>query len=67
MGSASITNEEFKELIDMRSQPLLGLVNYLRRCQPGDNILTRPLLGQLLSQSRQLEELLDAYDASNNC
>ncbi|MHC4256570.1 MAG: HPr family phosphocarrier protein, partial [Planctomycetota bacterium] len=63
----SITNEEFKELIDMRSQPLLGLVNYLRRCQPGDNILTRPLLGQLLSQSRQLEELLDAYDASNNC
>ncbi|MHC4725058.1 MAG: hypothetical protein ACYS9V_12565 [Planctomycetota bacterium] len=45
MGSASITNEEFKELIDMRSQPLLGLVNYLRRCQPGDNIgsVTEPI------------------------
>ncbi|MHC4759254.1 MAG: HPr family phosphocarrier protein [Planctomycetota bacterium] len=67
MGSERITSEEFMKLIDRRSQPLLGLLSYISRCQPGDNIITRPLLGQLLSQSRQLEELLDAYDASNNC
>jgi len=67
MGTANITSEEFRKLIDRRSQPLLGLVNYLSRCKPGDNIITRPLLGQLLSQSMQMEELLDAYDAGNNC
>jgi hypothetical protein len=67
MGSGRITEEEFKKLIDRRSQPFLGLLSYISKCQPGDNIITRPLLGQLLSQSMQLEELLDAYDASNNC
>ena len=29
--------------------------------------MIRPFLGQLLSQSMQIEELLDAYDAGNSC
>jgi hypothetical protein len=67
MGHVSVTSEEFKNVMDKRSQPLLGLVSYLLKCESSENIMTRPLLGVLLSQSMQLEELLDAYDARNNC
>ncbi|KKL51177.1 hypothetical protein LCGC14_2298130, partial [marine sediment metagenome] len=31
------------------------------------NCAVRPLVGELLSQSVQIEELLDAYGARNNC
>ncbi len=67
MGTVSISGQEFKKLINGRSQELLGLVRYLSGCNSSDKILTRPLLGELLSRSMQLEELLDAYDARNNC
>ena len=68
MGSVTIADKDFKELISKRSQRLLGLVNYLSRRFESDNkTLPRPLLGALLSQSIQIEELLDAYDARNNC
>lgn len=67
METLTIAEEQFRQLIGRRAQVLLGLAHYLSGCKSGDKILTRPLLGQLLSQSIQLEELLDAYDARNNC
>ena len=59
--------EDFKKLIEKRAQRLLCLANDLSRCQSSNEIVTRPFLGELLSQSTQLEELLDACDANHNC
>ena len=67
MGPVKISGKDFQELIAKRAQMLLGLADYLSQCQSRSEILTRPFLGELLSQSIQLEELLDAYDARNNC
>ncbi len=66
MALETISNKDFLDLIARRSQPLLGLARYLSQHQPTKLTLTRPLLGNLLSQSAQLEELLDAYGAQNN-
>ncbi len=63
----AISESEFHKLIRKRAQSLLGLVSFVSTCQSSEQIFIRPLLGELLSQSLQLEELLDAYDARNNC
>jgi len=67
MVSVTITHKDFQELITKRAQTLLGLACYLSQCKTSDKILVRPFLGELFSQSLQLEELLDAYDAGNSC
>ncbi len=67
MGSVTIAHKDFQELITKRAQTLLGLARYLSQCKSSDKILVRPFLGELFSQSLQLEELLDAYDAGNSC
>ncbi|MHC4216018.1 MAG: hypothetical protein ACYSWP_21920, partial [Planctomycetota bacterium] len=67
MGTEIISDESFHELISKRSKTLLGLLQYLFLSNPIDKVLIRPFLGELLSQSMQLEELLDAYGAGNNC
>ena len=67
MGSVTIAHKDFQELITKRAQTLLGLACYLSQCKSSDKILVRPFLGELFSQSLQLEELLDAYDAGNSC
>lgn len=67
MQPATISESEFHKLISKRAQSLLGLVSFVSDCQRSNQIFIRPLLGELLSQSMQLEELLDAYDARNNC
>ncbi len=67
MQPVTISENDFHALIAKRAQPLLGLVDYISRCATCDQVLRRPLLGELLSQSIQMEELLDTYDASNNC
>ena len=67
MTAENIAEKDFKELIARRSDKLLSLVNKISKCRSTKEILTRPLLGELLSQSTQIEELLDAYGASNNC
>jgi len=64
--TAIVAEEDFRKLIEKRAGTLLGLANYLSRCQRSSQILIRPLLGELLSQSIQVEELLDAYNARNN-
>jgi len=63
----TIADNDFKQLIAKRAQTLLALTNYLSQSQSSDKILIRPLLGQLLWQYTQLEELLDAYYAASNC
>lgn len=67
MDPVTVSDKDFDELIAKRAQTLLGLVSYMSQCRSSDKILIRPLLGRLLSQSMQIEELLDAYDARNNC
>ena len=64
---ATISESEFQKVISKRAQSLLGLASFVSTCQSREQIFIRPLLGDLHSQSMQLEELLDAYDARNNC
>jgi hypothetical protein len=61
-----ISEKTFKDLVAVRASSLLQLSRYLSQDAASTVILTRPLLGDLLSQSTQLEELLDAYGAQNN-
>lgn len=62
-----LTDKVFRKLIAKRGRKLLGLAKQLSQCQSSNDIMTRPFMGELLSQSTQLEELLDAYDAGGNC
>ncbi|HEX42894.1 MAG TPA: hypothetical protein ENN81_12680 [Phycisphaerales bacterium] len=59
--------EEFKQLVEQRAGQLLSLVDFVSRHGMREVVLSRPLLGELHSQAMQIEELLDAYDAGNNC
>jgi hypothetical protein len=64
---SSITYEEFARLIGRRAQTLLKAASFLvAQHQSHCGRLTRPLLGELLAQSSQVEELLDSYGARNN-
>ena len=67
MDPLTISDKGFQELIAKRARTLLGLASYLSRCDSINKVLTRPFLGEFHSQSMQIEELLDAYDARNNC
>lgn len=67
MGVVTITEKDFQQLIAKRVHTLLMLASYLSQCRSSSEILTRPFLGEFLSQAVQLEEFLDAYDARNNC
>ncbi len=66
--NASLVNEqEFHRLVEKRADMLLALANHLSTCQNPRTVLSRPLLGEFLSQSMQFEEFLDTYDAGKNC
>jgi hypothetical protein len=67
MTSEIICDKDFKSLIASRGRRLLSCATYLSACKPVNESVTRPLLGELLSQSTQLEELLDLYFAGINC
>lgn len=67
MGPVTISYEEFKLLIVSRTGRYFEAVKYLASHSEQVGFLTRPLLGELLSQSTQIEELLDSYGARNNC
>ena len=67
MVSTTVTEEVFRKLIARRAQTLLGIVKHISQCQSDTDIMIRPLMGELLSQSAQLEELLDAYGAGSCC
>ncbi|MHC5082530.1 MAG: HPr family phosphocarrier protein [Planctomycetota bacterium] len=67
MGPVTISYDDFKELIASRTERYFKATGYLAARSDDKGILTRPLLGELLSQSTQIEELLDTYGARNNC
>ena len=67
MVSETLTDMDFRKLIAKRAQTLLGLAKHLSQCQSNSEIMIRPFMGELLSQSTQIEELLDAYGAGTNC
>lgn len=67
MDPITISYEDFARLIGQRTQVLFGASAFLVN-QHHNNCsrLTRPLLGELLAQAGQIEELLDSYGARNN-
>ena len=65
-GWAMIDDREFTDLVAGRARKLLVLARYLAADRPDSLTLTRPLVADLLSQSAQVEELLDAYGARTN-
>ena len=67
ISTAVMTDKEFRELIAKRAMTLLGLAKYISQCQSNKEIMIRPLIGGVLSQSTQIEELLDFYGAGSNC
>ncbi|OHB73474.1 MAG: hypothetical protein A2Z25_15060 [Planctomycetes bacterium RBG_16_55_9] len=67
MVSTTVTEDVFRKLIARRARTLLGIVKYVSQCRSDTEILVRPLMGELLSQSTQIEELLDAYSAGSDC
>jgi len=67
VSTAVMTDKMFRELIAKRALTLLGLSKHISQCKSTKDIMIRPLIGALLSQSTQIEELLDAYGAGSNC
>ena len=65
-GWGTIDDRDFTDLLVGRAHKLLVLAHYLAAHHPDSLILTRPLVADLLSQSAQVEELLDAYGARTN-
>ncbi len=66
MTSAFVNQKEFVNLISNRTRILYNYCRYLVEHETPEKIMNRPFFGITLSQSVQLEELLDAYGASNN-
>ena len=67
VSTAVMTDKMFRELIAKRALTLLGLTKHISQCKSTKDIMIRPLIGDLLSQSTQIEEFLDNYGAGNNC
>jgi len=67
VGPVTIPYDDFEKLIADRTGRYFRAVSYLASHSNDKSFLTRPLLGELLSQATQIEELLDSYGARNNC
>lgn len=67
VGPVTIPYDDFEKLIASRTERYFRAVVYLAGHSDSKSFLTRPLLGELLSQTTQSEELLDSYGARNNC
>ena len=65
MTPLTISYENFQNLIAERSMAYLRAAVFLAKQEDFGHILTRPLLGELLSHASQMEELLDSYGARN--
>jgi hypothetical protein len=57
--------EVFRQLVNTRTSALLSVASFVS-ANSASLTVTRPLLGELLSHSAQLEEFLDAYGARCN-
>lgn len=67
MNTKLVDEHQFLKQVEKRAGKLLALLDYLAKCANPKEALTRPLLGDLLSQATQIEEFLDSYDAGKNC
>jgi hypothetical protein len=67
MAPVTVTDNTFQIQISKRARTLLGLAKHLSQCRSSKKIMTRPLMGALLSESTQVEEFLDACGAGHNC
>ena len=66
MAQTTIANDEFRRYMAWRVRGLLRLCVCLAQ-HPGTNhTLSRPMLGELLSQSSVIEDLLAEYGANHN-
>jgi len=59
-------DDQFREVVGRRSQILLNAASFFVQLHSAGRNPTRPLLGELMSQSIQMEELLDTHGAKNN-
>lgn len=66
MSSVIIGHDDFAGLVAARAYKLLQLAHFLAATRSSPLTITRPLVADLLSQSIQIEELLDTYGARNN-
>lgn len=66
MNVQRISYEAFRAFVSGRFDELLGLARDRPHVENGKLHLTRSYLTELLGESTQLEELLDAYGAANN-
>lgn len=64
--SATLSEQTFTRLVSDRARYLLSVANHLPKHQLANGVFTRPLLGRLMLQSIEIQELLDAYGAKNN-
>ena len=62
----TISQADFTALMARRTERMIRLARCLADYEVGSVRLTRPLVGELLLHSTQLEELLDAYGALHN-
>lgn len=67
MAPVTVTDNNFQIQISKRAGTLLGLAKHLSQCHSSKKLMTRPLMGALLSESTQVEEFLDACGAGRNC
>jgi len=66
VSNVTLSEQAFTHLISERARYLLSVANHLPKHQLANGIFTRPLLGRLMLQSIEIQELLDAYGAKNN-
>ena len=66
MSSTLVDERKFVAMMQDRMEALLSLLLYVSKCESPQKAMTRPLLGSLLSEAVQTEEILDSYDASKN-
>ena len=67
MSATIVSDDIFQKLIAKHAQTLLGIAKHLSECRSATEMMVRPLMGTLLSQSTQIEELFDAYGARSHC
>jgi len=61
-----ISYEDFRALVARHARTLLAVASHYVQFRCDGRPPTRPLLGELMSHSTQLEELIDAYGARDN-
>jgi hypothetical protein len=57
---------DFRDFVSVRARRLLRIAAGCLPLRAEQCVLTRPLLGQILAEASQLEELLDSYGARTN-